>query len=79
MLIVARSTPGCTLEELVRTCSEFTWNQIFFEVDQLSRSGELHMKKGDRIGYTLTVSLPASPRAGSGGHVTETLPTPSAH
>lgn len=76
---VVRKTPGCTIEELIRGCSECTWNQVFFEVDQLSRSSELHMKKGDRFGYTLTVSLPASPQAGSGRHVTEASLTPSAH
>lgn len=32
ILIEVRSTTGVRLEELVRTCSEFTWNQVFFEV-----------------------------------------------
>lgn len=78
ILIVVRNTPGYTLEELIRTCSEFTWNQVFVEVDRLSRSGEVHMKKCDRFGYTLTVALPESPQAGSGRHVTDASPTPSA-
>ena len=29
ILIEVRNTPGVMLEVLVRTCSEFTWNQVF--------------------------------------------------
>jgi hypothetical protein len=31
------------LEELVRVCSSYTWNQVFLEVDRLSRTGELQL------------------------------------
>jgi hypothetical protein len=31
------------LEELVRACSLCTWNQVFLEVDRLSRTGELRL------------------------------------
>lgn len=79
ILIVVRKTPGVTLDELIRRCPEFTWDQVFVEVDRLTRSGELHMKKCDRFGYTLTVALPESPRAGRDRHVTDASPTPSAH
>ena len=78
ILIEVRNTPGVMLEVLVRTCSEFTWNQVFFEVDRLTRTGELHMTKGDRFDYTLTVALPEFLRAGRGRHVTAASPTPSA-
>ena len=33
--------PSCEFDTLVTDCSEFTWNQIFFEVDRLSRLGQL--------------------------------------
>lgn len=33
--------PGCGLDEWVMLCPEYTWNQIFLEVDRLSRSGHL--------------------------------------
>ena len=33
----------CDLEELVRVCSSCTWNQVFLEVDRLSRTGELRL------------------------------------
>ncbi|MEO7817605.1 MAG: hypothetical protein ABIS18_00490 [Actinomycetota bacterium] len=79
ILIEVRNTPGVMLEKLVRTCSEFTWNQVFVEVDRLTCTGELHMTKGDRFGYTLTVALPEFPRAGSGPLVTDASPTVSAH
>lgn len=79
ILIVMRKTPGVRLEELVRTCSACTWNQVFLEVDRLTRTGEVHMTKDDRFDYTLTVARPESPRAGRGRPVTEVSPTPSAH
>lgn len=31
--------PGCGLDDLVTFCPELTWNQIFLEVDRLSRDG----------------------------------------
>lgn len=31
----------CDLEELMQFCPWFTWNQVFLEVDRLSRTGEL--------------------------------------
>ena len=33
----------CDLEELVRVCPSHTWNQVFLEVDRLSRTGELRL------------------------------------
>mgnify|MGYP001579545235 CR=1 FL=1 len=35
--------PGCCLDDLVRVCPELTWNQIFLEVDRLSRAGHLRL------------------------------------
>lgn len=43
ILDVLRKKPECELEELVRVCSSFTWNQVFLEVDRLSRTGELRL------------------------------------
>jgi hypothetical protein len=31
----------CDLEEVTRTCTKLTWNQVFLAVDRLSRSGEI--------------------------------------
>ena len=35
--------PGCGLDDLVTLCPEFTWNQVFLEVDRLSRAGHLRL------------------------------------
>ncbi len=32
-------SPGCFIEELVLACPDLTWNQVFLEVDRLSRAG----------------------------------------
>ena len=33
--------PGCLLEEVVMACPDLSWNQVFLEVDRLSREGRL--------------------------------------
>ncbi len=33
----------CCLDSLVVACARFTWNQVFLEVDRMSRSGELRL------------------------------------
>lgn len=33
--------PGCSLDELAIFCPELTWNQVFLEVDRLSRTGRV--------------------------------------
>jgi len=40
--VLARSN-GCLLEEIVDQCSDLTWNQVFLEVDRLSRTGEIRL------------------------------------
>lgn len=40
MNIVLRSQ-GCELEEIIHDCPGLTWNQVFLEVDRLSREGEV--------------------------------------
>ena len=40
MNVVLRSQ-GCELEELVHDCPGLTWNQVFLEVDRLSREGDV--------------------------------------
>jgi len=35
--------PGCGLDELVTICPDLTWNQVFLEVDRLSRTGHLRL------------------------------------
>jgi hypothetical protein len=42
MQVVFRS-PGCFLEEVVLECPDLTWNQVFCELDRMSRSGEVRL------------------------------------
>jgi hypothetical protein len=42
MEVIIRS-PGCLLEEVVLECPDLTWNQVFCELDRMSRSGRLRL------------------------------------
>ena len=33
--------PGCQLDDLDRSCPDLTWNQVFLEIDRLSRTGQV--------------------------------------
>jgi hypothetical protein len=48
----------CEMEDLVKACSSYTWNQVFLEVDRLSRTGELRLLSNRAGVYTIT--LPAA-------------------
>ena len=48
----------CDMEDLVEACSTYTWNQVFLEVDRLSRTGELRLLSKRAGVYTVT--LPAA-------------------
>jgi hypothetical protein len=32
---------GCQLDDLERSCPDLTWNQVFLEIDRLSRTGQV--------------------------------------
>jgi hypothetical protein len=49
--------PGCLLEELTLACPSLTWNQVFIEVDRLSREGMLILERKDPGIYI--IHLPA--------------------
>jgi hypothetical protein len=36
-----KHTHGCDLDTLAERLPEFTWNQVFLEIDRLSRKGEI--------------------------------------
>jgi hypothetical protein len=53
MEVIIRS-PGCLLEEVVLECPDLTWNQVFCELDRMSRSGQVRLGlKGPGL-YTVT-------------------------
>jgi len=53
MLESLQRNPGCGFDQLVKDCSEFTWNQLFYEVDRLSRLGQLCLIRADAGHYFL--------------------------
>ncbi len=42
MEVILRS-PGSQLEEVVLECPDLTWNQVFCELDRLSRAGQVRV------------------------------------
>jgi hypothetical protein len=62
--VVIRS-PGGSLEEVVLECPGLTWNQVFCELDRMSRGGRVRLtKKGPGL-YAVTSMMayesPCSP------------------
>jgi hypothetical protein len=43
ILNAVHGAPGCELDELVLRVPELTWNQVFLEVDRLSRAGQVRV------------------------------------
>lgn len=53
-----RRTQVCEMEDLLQACSSYTWNQVFLEVDRLSRTGELRLLP--KQGGVYAITLPAA-------------------
>ena len=49
--------PACEFKQLVADCPEFTWNQLFYEVDWLSQLGQLCLTS---VSGHYSISLPPS-------------------
>ena len=43
MKVIIRS-PGNQLEEVVLECPDLTWNQVFCELDRMSRGGQVQLQ-----------------------------------
>jgi hypothetical protein len=43
ILEVMRYTPECRLDDLVRTCQDFSWQAVLIEVNRLSQAGRLQV------------------------------------
>lgn len=50
-----------TMEELFRSLSRFTVNQVFFAIDRLSREGKVRLRHPTRFAYLVSAT-------GSGTH-----------
>jgi hypothetical protein len=46
ILGTVKHTHGCDLDTLAESLPEFTWNQVFLEIDRLSRLGEVVVTYG---------------------------------
>jgi hypothetical protein len=53
ILDAVHRAPGCQLDDLVLRLPEFTWNQVFLEVDRLSRTGQVRMTAMGKGTYTI--------------------------
>ena len=51
---------GCSLEELISACSGLTWNQVFLEVDRLSRDSVVLLTHDKPGVYCVRLSKPSS-------------------
>lgn len=61
MQVIIRS-PGCSLEEIILECPDQTWNQVFCEIDRMSRTGQVRLtpKGQGRYGVSRSTSCDAS-------------------
>ncbi|ULA58685.1 MAG: hypothetical protein LZF60_80077 [Nitrospira sp.] len=55
----------CDLDMLVEACPTLTWNQVFSEVDRLSRMGQLRLSHLGQGRYTIERPQPVAVGAGS--------------
>lgn len=55
ILRIVRKNKICDLDELILQCTSYTWTQVFMQVDQMSRSGELRLLCKRAGEYTLTL------------------------
>ena len=60
MEVIIRS-PGCLLEEVVLECPGLTWNQVFTEIERMSRTGLVQLKAKGLGLYTVTAATKCKP------------------
>lgn len=52
---VLTNAERCLMEDLPHECPDLTWNQIFLELDRLSRSGEVMLQRSSAGEYVVTL------------------------
>ena len=60
MEVIIRS-PGCLLEEVVLECPGLTWNQVFTEIERMSRTGLVLLQAKGLGLYTVTPATKCKP------------------
>lgn len=53
ILGTVKRTHGCDLDTLANQLPELTWNQVFLEIDRLSRQGQVLVTFGTRGSYMI--------------------------
>jgi hypothetical protein len=53
ILDAVHGAPGCQLDDLVLRVPELSWNQVFLEVDRLSRTGQVRVTALGKGTYTI--------------------------
>jgi hypothetical protein len=48
---------SCTFDELLHTLADFTFCQVFFAVDRLSREGKVILRHPGRFGYLVSALM----------------------
>ncbi len=61
-------TTGCELDSLVQALPDLTWNQVFSEVDRLSRTGRVKMTYLGRGRYEIELGRTAAAPRSLGSH-----------
>lgn len=57
ILRAVREGSNCTIEELLTTCTDLPWEDVFLEVDRLIRSGQLRMISRRAGSYTVKLGF----------------------
>ena len=63
ILDAVHAAPGCQLDDLVLKLPELTWNQVFFEVDRLSRTGQVRITARGEGTYAIRLPTKATRHA----------------
>lgn len=62
ILLVVAERESCTLDELLLTLSNFTFNQVLISVDRLSREGRVALRRPTQFTYLISHLL-SEPRS----------------
>ncbi len=78
VLDALQRNPACEFDLLVKDCSEYTWNQLFYEVDRLSRTGQVCLVAVGNGRYSLKLAKGEEPPQGEFSMVTDSVSQPVA-
>jgi hypothetical protein len=68
LLKVVFRSPGCDLEDILHAYPDLTWNQIFLELDRLSRSGDIMLRQNGPGRYSVASRKPTTMTGTASAH-----------